>query len=147
MNWLLGRSTLSIESKLLLYEAVLKPIWTYGIQLWGTTSNSNIEILQRFQSEALRSILNPPWYINNHRIREDLQMKTVLKEIKKWSAKYLRKLESHTNALAVNLLNNSETAHRLKRYTTLTLPADLSITPTQELKKRKALPVTAREGP
>jgi hypothetical protein len=36
MNWLLGsRSTLSIESKLLLYKAVLKPIWTYGIQLWG----------------------------------------------------------------------------------------------------------------
>jgi hypothetical protein len=36
MHWLLGRrSTLSIESKLLLYKAVLKPIWTYGIQLWG----------------------------------------------------------------------------------------------------------------
>jgi hypothetical protein len=32
MHWLLGRrSTLSIESKLLLYKAVLKPIWTYGI--------------------------------------------------------------------------------------------------------------------
>jgi hypothetical protein len=35
MHWLLGRSTLSIESKLLLYKAVLKPIWTYGIQPWG----------------------------------------------------------------------------------------------------------------
>jgi hypothetical protein len=46
MHWLLGRrSTLSIESKILLYKAVLKPIWTYGIQLWGTASNSNIEIL------------------------------------------------------------------------------------------------------
>jgi hypothetical protein len=30
-----------------------KPIWTYGIQLWGTTSNSNIEILEQFQSEVL----------------------------------------------------------------------------------------------
>ncbi|MDR1498767.1 MAG: hypothetical protein LBS34_00575, partial [Rickettsiales bacterium] len=36
------------ESKLLLYKAVLKPIWTYGIQLWGPASNSNIEILQCF---------------------------------------------------------------------------------------------------
>jgi hypothetical protein len=45
MHWLLGRSTLSIENKLLLYKAVLKPIWTCGIQLWGTASNSNIEIL------------------------------------------------------------------------------------------------------
>jgi hypothetical protein len=45
MHWLLGRSALSTESKLLLYKAVLKPIWTYGIQLWGTASNSNIVIL------------------------------------------------------------------------------------------------------
>jgi hypothetical protein len=50
----LGRiSTLSIESKLLLYKAVLKHIWTYGIQLWDTASDSNIEILQRFQSKTL----------------------------------------------------------------------------------------------
>jgi hypothetical protein len=48
MHWLLGRrSTLSLESKLL-YKAVLKPIWTYGIHLWGTASNSNIEILRAF---------------------------------------------------------------------------------------------------
>jgi hypothetical protein len=64
MHWLLGRrSTLSTESKLLLYKAVLKPIWTYGIQLWGTASNSNIEMLQRLQSKDHRSILNAPWYI------------------------------------------------------------------------------------
>jgi hypothetical protein len=37
-------------------------------------------------------------------------------EIKKWNTKYLRKLENHTNALAVNLLDNSETTHKLKRY-------------------------------
>jgi hypothetical protein len=42
--------------------------------------------------------------------------------VKEWNTKYLRKLENHTNALAVNLLDNSETTHRLKRYTVLTLP-------------------------
>jgi hypothetical protein len=47
--WLLGRrSQLTIENKLLLHKATLKPIWTYGAELWGTASNSNIEILQRF---------------------------------------------------------------------------------------------------
>jgi hypothetical protein len=92
-DWLLRRrSTLSTESKLLLYKAVLKPIWTYGIQLGGTASNSKIEILQRFQSKTLRSILNAPWYINTHRIHEDLQMNTVLSDIKKWNTKCLRKL-------------------------------------------------------
>jgi hypothetical protein len=48
-------------------------------------------------------------------------MNTVLSEIKKWNTKYLRKLENGTNALAVNLLDNSETTHRLKTYTALTL--------------------------
>jgi hypothetical protein len=83
IHWLLGiRSTLSIENKLLLYKAVLKPIWTYRIQLWGTAPNSNIEILQRFQTKTLRSILNAPWNVNKYRIHEDLQMNTVLSEIK-----------------------------------------------------------------
>jgi hypothetical protein len=41
-------------------------------------------------------------------------MNTVLSEIKKLNTKYLRKFENHTNALAVNLLDNSETTHRLK---------------------------------
>jgi hypothetical protein len=49
MYWLLGRkSQLSLSNKLLLYETILKPIWAYGIQLWGTASRSNIEILERF---------------------------------------------------------------------------------------------------
>jgi hypothetical protein len=48
-------------------------------------------------------------------------MNTVLSEIKKWNAKYLRKLENHINALAVNLLDNSETTHRLNKHTVLTL--------------------------
>jgi hypothetical protein len=66
VHWLLGRrSTLSTKIKLLLYKAVLKPIWTYGIwnSAMGTASNSNIEILQRFQAKTLRSILNALLYI------------------------------------------------------------------------------------
>jgi hypothetical protein len=41
------------------------------------------EILQRFQSKTLQSTLNASWYINNHRIHEDLQMGTVLGEMEK----------------------------------------------------------------
>jgi hypothetical protein len=49
-------------------------------------------------------------------------MNIVISEIKKWNTKYLRKLENHTNALTVNLLDNSKATHRLKRYTVLTPP-------------------------
>jgi hypothetical protein len=49
-------------------------------------------------------------------------MNTVKSEIIKWSGKYLKKLENHLNALAVILLDNSETVNRLKRYSVLHLP-------------------------
>jgi hypothetical protein len=50
MHWLLGRkSKLSVNNELLIYKTILKSIWTYEIQLWGTTSRPNIEILEHFQ--------------------------------------------------------------------------------------------------
>jgi hypothetical protein len=45
-----------LSNKLLIYKVVIKPIWTYGIQLCGAASTSNNEILERFQSKALRLI-------------------------------------------------------------------------------------------
>lgn len=44
--WINSKSSLNINNKLLLYKSILKPIWTYGIQLWGTASHSNIEIIK-----------------------------------------------------------------------------------------------------
>jgi hypothetical protein len=66
MYGLLGRkSKLSIINKLLVYKVILKPIWTYGIQLWGSAFISNIEILERFQGKVLRMITDAPWYVLN----------------------------------------------------------------------------------
>jgi hypothetical protein len=82
MYWLLRRkSKLSINIKLLHYKVILKPIWTYSIQLWGTTSNLNIEILERFQSKVLRLIADAPWYVSNSVIRNDLQIPTIKEDI------------------------------------------------------------------
>jgi len=75
MYWLLGnKSQLSIENKLPLYEAIFKPIRTYGVQLWSTVSNSNIEILQRFQNKYLRIIVNAPRCITNDALQHDLNV-------------------------------------------------------------------------
>jgi hypothetical protein len=50
LYWIISRkSQLSRVNKLLVYKAIMKPIWTYGVQLWGYASNSNLEILERFQ--------------------------------------------------------------------------------------------------
>ena len=44
-----ARSQLSLDSKLTVYKAILRPIWTYGIELWGCSKPSNTKILQTFQ--------------------------------------------------------------------------------------------------
>jgi hypothetical protein len=90
-----GASPNSINNKLLIYKVILKPIWTYGILLWSTTSNSNIEILERFQSKVLRLIVDAPWYVPNSVIRNDLQIPTVKEVISRFSSHYNVSISVH----------------------------------------------------
>ena len=101
--------------KITLYKAVIKPVWTYGIQLWGTASNSNIEILQRFQSKTLRSLLNAPWYVTNETIHRDLKIPTVKDEIHKSRSRYNTRVNNHHNPLVTQLLDTTDQIRRLKR--------------------------------
>jgi hypothetical protein len=122
MYWLPGRKLkLSTNNKLLLYKAILKPIWTYGIQLWGTASTSNIEILERFQSKTLRIIVDAPWYVPKTVIRRDLQIPTVKEEIRRFSSQDSARLSAHPDDLIANLMELPDT-RRLRRH----LPNDLS---------------------
>jgi len=123
MYWIIGRkSQLPLANKLLVYKAILKPIWTYGLQLWGTASNSNIDILERFPSKVLRIITDAPWYVPNAVIKHDLQVPSVRPEVRTCSVTYHARLEGHPNYLATSLLQQPPHNHRLKRY----YPADLA---------------------
>ena len=122
MYWLLGHcSHLSLANKVLLYKSLLRPIWTYGIQLWGSASNSNIEILQRYQSKTLRMITNAPWFVNNNNIHKDLKVLKVKELVKNHSTRYLQRLSYHENTLAICLLDESSDVFRLKRKSILDL--------------------------
>jgi hypothetical protein len=81
-----------------------KPIWTYGIELWGTASTSNIEILERFQSKALCIIIDAPWYVPNNHIHRDLQMTSVKEEIRRYSNQYSAHFSTHPNDQILNLI-------------------------------------------
>lgn len=116
MNWLLGRhSSLSIPNKILLYKAVLMPIWTYGIQLWGCTKQSNVQIIQRFQNKVLRNIVNAPWYVRNDDIHRDLNIDVVNKVIQKYAEAHQHRLHHHVNVEAIQLLDTTDIVRRLKR--------------------------------
>jgi hypothetical protein len=50
MYWLLGRqSALSVRNKLVLYTQMLKPVWTYGIQLWGCAAHGTFAVISAFK--------------------------------------------------------------------------------------------------
>jgi hypothetical protein len=105
MYWSLGsKSKLSTSNKLLIYKTILKWIWTYRIQLWGTASTSNTEILGLFQSKALPMTVDAPRYVLNTVIRRDLHTPTVKEEISRYSSQYSARLSAHPNNLVVNLM-------------------------------------------
>ena len=111
----LGQGVVSILESIFTYD------WTYRIQLWGTASNSNIEILQRLQSKALRSLIDAPWYVTNETIHRDLKISTVKEEISKFSNRYNVRVNNHQNPLVTQFLDTSDQIRMRKRHYTLDL--------------------------
>jgi len=63
---------------------------------WGTATNSNIEIIQRFQNKYLRNIV-PPWYVINDTLHHNINVPYVRDEITKLSQRYADSLEEYPN--------------------------------------------------
>ncbi|CAB0020409.1 unnamed protein product [Nesidiocoris tenuis] len=116
MYWLIGRqSTMTIGNKLLLYNQVLKPVWSYGAQLWGCTAPTNRQIIQRFQNSVLRCITDAPWYFRNDALHRELNVDSVDQVIKQRASAHLTRLRDHLNEEAVKLLDVEDLTRRLKR--------------------------------
>ena len=116
MYWLMVRnSKLSVDNKLLIYKMVLKHVWLYGIQLFGSACNSSITIMQRLQNGILRTLSDVPWFLTNSEIHEVLDIRTVKEEIQQSYSNYRKRLDNHPNVLAAEL-KNIKYNRRLKRY-------------------------------
>ena len=116
LNWLIAKNAkLSLENKILIYKAILKPVWTYGVQLWGVAAQSKIDIIQGFQSKVLRIITNASIYISNIRIDNDLGVLTVQEEISSLSSNQRQRLQKHANPLVISLTNTANNILRLRR--------------------------------
>ena len=110
MYWLMGRrSATSTHNKLMHYRQILKPVWTYGIRLWGCTKQSNTAIIQRLQKKVLRNIVDAPWYVRNADLHRDLKMETVTAEIRRFARKHEERILHHENVEAIQLLGDSVT--------------------------------------
>ena len=98
--WLIGkRSPLSLSNKILFYKMVLKPIWTYGLAIWGCAAASNLAVIQRYQAKTLRQITDAPWYVTNHTLHTDLRIPTVGTVFQELAETHRTALKPHPNPL------------------------------------------------
>jgi hypothetical protein len=115
IKWSIGKNShLSIENKLHIYKAVITPIWSYGMELWGCGSKSNIVNIQRSQSKILRAIANAPPYVTSHTPHIDFNIPYVSDVIHQRINKLHNKLEARPSPLLEPLLQSMNT-RRLKR--------------------------------
>ena len=115
---LIGKhSTLLLENELLVYETVLKPVWTYGIELWGYTTKSSIAVIQRYQPKLLRTITNAPWYVSNQTLHSDLRIPHVRTVFRKRTSTHRTALDSHPNPLIEPLVHPPNTRRLKRRWT------------------------------
>ncbi len=57
LYWLFRiKNQLSLNNKRLLYVTILRPAWSYSIEVWGCAAKSNLLVLQRFQNKVMRKI-------------------------------------------------------------------------------------------
>ncbi|VVC46288.1 Hypothetical protein CINCED_3A020171 [Cinara cedri] len=88
-----------LKIKVFMYKTLLKPLRTYGLQLWGTAKVSNINKVQQFQNIALRKITNAPTFISNYTLNKDLSIKTVSEETTRFYKNVHARLQTHQNLL------------------------------------------------
>jgi hypothetical protein len=102
------------NGQLLIYKAIIIPIWTYGLELWGCASKSDISIIQRSKSKILRMIIDAPWYVSNAILQADLSISYVQDVIHQKCNNHHTTLETNENPLLKTLLLREEN-RRLKR--------------------------------
>lgn len=116
MTWLLSpKSAISQHNKRLLYLTTLRPVWAYGIQLWGCASRSQRKKIQRFQNNVVKLISGAPWFVHRDLLHADLQIPMVDAVVTQYAQRHEARLHRHPNTLALQLLDTTTTTRRLKR--------------------------------
>lgn len=119
LNWLLGtRSSLSVRNKILLFQAAVMPILTYGSELWATCSRSLFSKVESYYNGQIRKITGVPWYVRNTIVQRDFGVTPLLEIVKKRLENYRTRLVNHPSAAARPLADEAGFT-RLKRRNAL----------------------------
>lgn len=105
LNTLIGRnSRLSLENKMLIYKQVIRPVLTYGIQLWACAPTTTTNKVQIFQNKSLRAATNAPFYCRNSDLHKDLHIETFAELARSAAIQHIHRLQHHSNPMAKRLM-------------------------------------------
>lgn len=102
------KSSLKIETGMIIYKSIIRPTMTYACPIWGNAAKSNINLLQTIQNKALRTIIKAPWFISNKQIHHELQIPTIKEHITKLSEDFFTSLPSSPSTSIFNLGRTAE---------------------------------------
>ncbi|GFV65842.1 RNA-directed DNA polymerase from mobile element jockey [Trichonephila clavipes] len=102
---LIGRNShLSIENKVLLYTAVMRPILAYASPVWGYAAKTNINILDILQNSLIRMIVKAIRYMRNDHIRKALKINSFKSHIQNIAINFFTNLDTINNVNMQNLI-------------------------------------------
>ncbi|GFT22841.1 RNA-directed DNA polymerase from mobile element jockey [Trichonephila clavipes] len=96
------RSKLAIRHKVFLYKSIIRPVMSYGSQIFGSAGMCHLKKLHTLTNSFLRQIVNAPWFVRNEVIYRDLKIKPFLPHIKDLSKRFFDKLPNVPNELISN---------------------------------------------
>jgi hypothetical protein len=86
-------SALSVDNKLLLYKAVIRPSWSYGCPIYGSAAATNLKRLQIAQNKVLKMCQNLHWRTNTDNVHKLAGVEKVNEHILKLTESFLNRLE------------------------------------------------------
>lgn len=74
----------------------------YGTQSWDCAKNSNLEIIQRLQNKAMRTIAAASWYSSGGTLNRGLKIQYIIKQVQELARTH-NKIETYPHELTKNL--------------------------------------------
>ena len=99
------KSPVSIDTKLRIYKIYIRPVFTYGCQVFANAAKCHLEKLQKFQNKILRMILNLKWsdFKSTQEIHDSTKIPLVSEFITRLTNKFYSKIVHHSNPILSSL--------------------------------------------
>ena len=85
-------SSLPLHTKLLVYNAFIRPLMTYASPVWAFISKTNMNRLQVVQNKAFRIIGGYDWYTRTEQLHFDNEILMLKSLLKNWPQNCMRLL-------------------------------------------------------